>query len=407
MDLLATPPLTAEFQIHPFLGDAKDTGSFLLESRGVNYLINRRTKLLLEVLQRQIPLTETRAQLAQALGEEVTAEELISAIASLPPALFSERAFQSRSSAFHFSATLLSAKFVQKMARPLATLFAAPILWLLGGLCVLAMPLLVRGFAMGSSLSLGGFGIFAIVAIALVSALWHELGHAAACWRFGQAPGRIGFGLYLIFPSLFADVTSAWKLSPRQRVLVDTGGVYFQVILLCLLAPGMAVAKSQEWIALAITYNVCLIAHNLNPLFKRDGYWLISDLAGLPNLHRCVWDQLRAIWRRERAATPRPWRKGRIARAVLPIYTLLLLGCAAVIASGVPLWYEAHLRPYPRLLGQGWQSLQTAWAASDFSQVGREASWILAVSIVPGLAATLLAVWLVRAARAFGASFRR
>ena len=47
---------------------------------------------------------------------------------------------------------------------------------------------------------------------------------------FGALPDRIGIGIYVIYPALFSDVTAAWRLSRGQRVLVDLGGSYFQLL---------------------------------------------------------------------------------------------------------------------------------------------------------------------------------
>ena len=62
----------------------------------------------------------------------------------------------------------------------------------------------------------------------------HETGHAAACAYGGGRPGAIGFGVYLLFPAFYTDVTDSYRLSRGGRLRTDLGGLYFNV--LCLIA---------------------------------------------------------------------------------------------------------------------------------------------------------------------------
>ena len=62
----------------------------------------------------------------------------------------------------------------------------------------------------------------------LLTALWHELGHAAAIARYKYPPGAIGAGLLFVIPVLFADVTAVGVLPRAGRLRVDMAGVIFQ-----------------------------------------------------------------------------------------------------------------------------------------------------------------------------------
>ena len=69
--------------------------------------------------------------------------------------------------------------------------------------------------------------------------------------------------------------------------MVDLGGVYFEAVLLIFvdafaLATGNPLAFKLVWL---ITFAMLF---TLNPVFKFDGYWLLSDLSGLHNLHQRV-----------------------------------------------------------------------------------------------------------------------
>ena len=57
----------------------------------------------------------------------------------------------------------------------------------------------------------------------IFSSLIHELGHASACHYFQIPHGNIGFGLYLNIPVFYTDVSQAWKLTRRERFLINIG----------------------------------------------------------------------------------------------------------------------------------------------------------------------------------------
>jgi putative peptide zinc metalloprotease protein len=111
----------------------------------------------------------------------------------------------------------------------------------------------------------------------------HELGHCTACTRYRSRPGAVGFGLYLIWPVLYADTNDSWRLDRRHRAIVDIAGIYFHLIAsaACILtgyllhSPVLFVISKSAILATAI---------NLNPFFRFDGYWLITDLTGIPNI---------------------------------------------------------------------------------------------------------------------------
>jgi hypothetical protein len=113
--------------------------------------------------------------------------------------------------------------------------------------------------------------------------LFHELGHATAAARQKLPPGSIGFGIYFFTPVFYANTTHAWKIESRKRLLVDCGGIYFQLIALIPLSLFYLQQNSQVMLYLIIV-NILTIIANLNPLLKYDGYWIFADLLNLNNL---------------------------------------------------------------------------------------------------------------------------
>ena len=125
--------------------------------------------------------------------------------------------------------------------------------------------------------------IVGLLVFMLLSSFFHELGHASACKHFGVQHGGIGFGLYLTFPVLYTDVTEVWKLNRIQRCVVNIAGVYFQSYWLIGLLIGFFLTGNDILRYLILIMNFGFLM-TLNPFFKFDGYWIASDLLGVPNL---------------------------------------------------------------------------------------------------------------------------
>lgn len=189
------------------------------------------------------------------------------------------------------SGTLLSERTVARLCPLFRALFSVPAAVLAGGgaVALLGWWLGARvgaGVALiDPALALDMTPAEALLFCALTAAtfLLHELGHAAATARWGQKPAEIGIGLYLIFPVLFSNVTSAWALTLRQRIVVNLGGIYLQGLAIACLVP-FQIHGNDPVLALVIVLNLFSILVNLNPFFRFDGYWIYSDLFGIPNL---------------------------------------------------------------------------------------------------------------------------
>jgi putative peptide zinc metalloprotease protein len=132
--------------------------------------------------------------------------------------------------------------------------------------------------------------VFSYIAIVGIT-LFHELGHASACRRFECPHGDIGFALYFIYPAFYTDVTKVWRLPGLKRAVVDLGGVYFQAMIFIVLTPYVMLTHDLFTLRLLWGMNLMMF-FTLNPIFKMDGYWLLSDLSGLSNLH----EQMRGAW---------------------------------------------------------------------------------------------------------------
>ncbi|MCC7476212.1 MAG: hypothetical protein IT425_12520 [Pirellulales bacterium] len=131
----------------------------------------------------------------------------------------------------------------------------------------------------------------------------HELGHALVCKHFGGEVRELGFMLLVFAPCLYCDVSDAWRLRGRwQRIAVSAAGVIVELVL-------AAIATIVWWharpgIVQLVALNLMLICTlhtlvvNANPLLRYDGYYILSDLVGVPNLWQRSREVLRLAWSR-------------------------------------------------------------------------------------------------------------
>ncbi len=130
-----------------------------------------------------------------------------------------------------------------------------------------------------------------------LAAITHELGHATACRYYGCPHGKIGWGIYIFMLVLYTDVSPAWRLKRRQRAVVDCAGMYFELIAASFVL-GLYLLTSKPLFAYLFLLLDLSILNSLNPVLRRDGYWLLSDLAGQANLRDANLEILQSWWTR-------------------------------------------------------------------------------------------------------------
>jgi hypothetical protein len=193
------------------------------------------------------------------------------------------------------------------------------------------------------------------------SGITHEFGHAAALTRFGGRRAEIGFAFYICFAALFVDLSDAWKLGSRERVIVDLSGMYFQSVLL-IFAAGCYALTGWAVLAYYFMFTDIQIAANLNPLLRLDGYWALADALGIANLRsRSLRSLLLPIRKRTRGATALDMSLR--TRRILRLYLVLSIIFFVYLIYGIGSQCFALLHEYPGLLRHAADS----WAASSWS----------------------------------------
>lgn len=177
--------------------------------------------------------------------------------------------------------------------------------------------------------------------------MWHELGHACACKHFGAHVPEIGANLIMLTPCAYVDASAAWGLPrKRERIIISLAGMYFESML-----AGIAVlvwAFTPPGLANSVAYNVIFLASvvtvlfNVNPLMRYDGYYVLSDLLGIPNLSQRARQLLLNLAKRWLLGVATgPVADDRVSAVLLAIYgvaagtfqTLLLFSIAALVAT--------------------------------------------------------------------------
>jgi len=191
-----------------------------------------------------------------------------------------------------------------KRLLPVARLLISPLgagLWLLviGG----AIKVAIDHFP---ALRVQSQGILALpnlplmyLSLILVKAL-HELGHAFAVRRFGGEVHTLGVMFLIFSPLPYMDATAAWAFPSKwRRVLVGAAGMITELFLAAIAVflwagtgPGILHSLAYNMIFVA---SVSTILFNINPLLRFDGYYILSDLLDIPNLHAQASQHLRHL----------------------------------------------------------------------------------------------------------------
>jgi putative peptide zinc metalloprotease protein len=228
-----------------------------------------------------------------------------------------------------------------------------------------------------------------VAGLMIVSAFFHECGHAAGCRYGGARPGRIGAGIYLVWPAFFTNVTDSYRLGRAGRLRTDLGGVYFNLIFMLALAACYA-ATSAEILLLVIALAHLELLEQLLPFVRFDGYFILSDLVGVPDLFSRVAPVLRGALSRwplsrwpgnsdPRAVSLRPR-----ARLVITIWIL----CVIPLLTGFLGYLLLHLPEVNRAL---WHSASHAGHLAGVAFAARRYAAAAAAAAGAALALTSVA----------------
>src|SRR4051812_22845253 len=218
-----------------------------------------------------------------------------------------------------------------------------------------------------------------VFTVTILSAGFHEFGHAAAARYGGATPGVMGFGVYLVWPAFYTDVTDTYRLGRGGRVRTDLGGLYFNAI--------VAVGITGLWwwlqydaLLLVVATQIVQMIRQLGPMVRFDGYHVLADITGVPDLYSRIKPTLLGVlpwrWGDPHARMLKPWARILVTAWVMLVVPLLVCMLAAAVFA------------LPRLIGSAWSALgkqsdvlNTAWADGDMLQATARVLAIIAILI--------------------------
>jgi putative peptide zinc metalloprotease protein len=298
--------------------------------------------------------------------------------------------------------TLLPERLVNLVAAFLRPLFRPPVVVAVVGSVLAVDYWLFAVHGVG-----GGIGqvlrdpvdLLIVLGLSLAAAVFHECGHATGCRYGGARPGVIGLGIYLVWPSFFTNVTDSYRLSRAGRLRTDLGGLYFNAVFILALA-GIYVATSSQVLLLVIAVTHLEMLDQLLPFVRFDGYFILSDLIGVPDLFArvlpIVKSALRAGRRDPRVAGLRRSSRIVVTGWVLCVIPLLLftIGLLLLHLPGVEraLWRSAR--------GQA-HLMSAAVVGHHYAAAAVEALAVVLV-ILPGAGSLYIAARLARQVATLG-----
>jgi putative peptide zinc metalloprotease protein len=165
----------------------------------------------------------------------------------------------------------------------------------IGGVLI-AVALMITA-ANGPEIARDLLGLYAIAVVPLVIVLAlivvsaHELAHGVTCKHFGGEVHEVGFMLVYFQPFFYCNVSDAWLFPEKaKRLWVGFAGLYFEFVLWAVATLTWRAAEAGtvvSYVALTVMAISGLKSiFDLNPFIKLDGYYILSDWLGIPNLRR-------------------------------------------------------------------------------------------------------------------------
>lgn len=394
---------------------------WLLEREGAGYI--QVTALLYQIAEQctgDQTLDQIAEQVSQSYGKRVTSDNVRQLIASqllakglVVPEGATPQQVQALSAqvvragghsplAINMKTKTLPPERIEPLARLFTPFFWPPVLVGVLVAAALAQGWLYFVHGVGDSVAeaLYAPGLMLLVLLVIVlSAGFHEFGHAAGLAYGGGKVKGMGAGIYLVYPAFFTDVSDNYRLSRWSRVRTDLAGFYFNLIF-ALGIMGIYVATGQEFLLLIVTLINFSIIHQLLPFVRLDGYWTLADVTGVPDF----FSQMGAF---VRSVLPGNKLQGRKlpelkwwAKLVFGAYMLITIPVLAFLLV-------AMIQNLPRLAVTAWDSAgQQARALGQASGSGDVLGMLAAALQMIVLALpTLGAVYtLYRLARGIGSS---
>jgi putative peptide zinc metalloprotease protein len=257
--------------------------------------------------------------------------------------------------ALRYRAGVIPAHIVWRIAGLFQPLFRRPV-WplVLGAFALVDAWILLQGDLLDRVVAgVGEMGrrpglLLVVLGLTVLSGVLHEFGHVGACRYGGARPGDIGVGLYLVWPAFYSTVTDSYRLDRVGRLRTDLGGLYIDAAFMAGL--GMLYLHTGEpWLLLALLGMHVEAAWQLLPNLRLDGYYILADLVGVPDLFSYVKPALLSV------LPGRPTHPA--VRELKPRARRIIVLWVAAVVPTLLFWLAFFVVALPRLLPAAWQAL--------------------------------------------------
>jgi putative peptide zinc metalloprotease protein len=177
--------------------------------------------------------------------------------------------------------------------------------------------------------------LFMVLGLVVVATALHEIGHATAARYGGAKPGVMGAGIYVVWPVFYTDVTDAYRLSRAGRLRTDLGGIYFNA-LFALGTAAVYLFTGFEPLLIIVLVQHFQILQQLLPFLRLDGYYILSDLTGVPDLFARIKPTLKSLLPGkddERAEALKPWVRATVVAWIALLIPILLFTFGAIVIN--------------------------------------------------------------------------
>lgn len=198
--------------------------------------------------------------------------------------------------------------------------------------------------------------MFVIFGGVVLATAFHEIGHATGTRYGGAKPGVMGVGVYIVWPAFYTDITDAYRLGKAGRLRADMGGMYFNMVFALVVTAIYLLTGLEALLLLVVLQTFAIIQQSL-PLLRLDGFYIISDLTGVPDMLTRIKPVLRRLIPGRdpdpRVTELKPWVRKVVTGYIFTVVPLLALLFVVLLIHA------------PRAFATGYDSLAVHYARAD------------------------------------------
>lgn len=195
--------------------------------------------------------------------------------------------------------------------------------------------------------------IWLIIALSATKVI-HEIGHGLFCKYFGGECHEIGVMFLALTPCLYCNVSDSWMLPNKwQRAAIGAAGMYVEVVIasVCTFIWWFSDPSSlinQVSLSVMFVSSVSTLIFNANPLLRYDGYYILSDIAEIPNLQpksRTILNRKMGKWFLGLEENDDPYLPQR-RQGLFALYTVASVVYRWVVVLSILLFLNEIFEPY-------------------------------------------------------------